>query len=179
MVSRNIKYILEIIQSDSKEWVVKPLNRRSGEGVIWITGDECNIEQILKLSTHNEQEFVIVQEFLADVYQGDKRIFLVNGIPIGWMNRIPPPNDFRANIHLGATPEKCHLNNRDMEIIKRVSNELAKMDIPIACLDIIGGYLSEVNVTSPSGIPEINQITGKQHEGYIVDYLEIRANKFI
>lgn len=173
-VSRNIKEIQARLQQGSEKWVVKPLNQRSGEGIFQIGRDNLDTSDILKLSTQNENEFVIVQEFLSSVYQGDKRIFLVDGNPIGWMNRLPPPNDFRANIHRGASFEKCELTDRDIHIINTVKPELSKLDLPIVALDIIGEYLSEVNVTSPSGIPEINKITGKQHEGYLVDYLEMR-----
>ncbi len=176
-VSRNVKEIRERLQLGPEKWVIKPLNQRSGEGIFQIDKDNFNTKEILKWSTHNENEFVIVQPFLPEVYKGDKRIFLVDGSPIGWMNRLPPQNDFRANIHLGATPEKCELTDRDIHIIKTISPELSKMDLPITCIDIIGDYLSEVNVTSPSGIPEINQITGQKHEGYIVDYLEMRVHQ--
>jgi len=174
-ISRNIKEIRERLQQGPEKWVIKPLNQRSGEGIFQIDKDNFNTKEILKWSTHNENEFVIVQPFLHEVYKGDKRVFLVDGTPIGWMNRLPPKNDFRANIHLGATPEKCELTDRDFHIIKTISPELSKMDLPITCIDIIGGYLSEVNVTSPSGIPEINQITGQKHEEHIVDYLEMRV----
>ena len=172
-VSRNIKEILAMLEQ--KKWVVKPLNLRSGEGIFQIGRDDWNTEHILQSVTNNGSEFVIVQEFLSDVYKGDKRIFLVDGEPIGIMNRIPPKNNFRANIHLGAKPEKCDLTDRDIYIIEQVNKNLVEMDIPIVCLDIIGNYLSEVNVTSPSGIPEINKVTNKKHEGYIVDYLESRV----
>jgi glutathione synthase len=174
-ISRNINEIRNRIQEGQKKWVIKPLNDRSGAGIFQIDIDHFNTKEILKWSTHNENEFVIVQPFLSEVYNGDKRIFLVNGTPIGWMNRVPAQNDFRANIHLGAKPEKCELTERDLHIIKTITPTLSKMDLPITCLDIIGDYLSEVNVTSPSGLPEINKITGKKHEGHLVDYLEMRA----
>lgn len=176
-VSRDVEQIFRIIQQKSGQWVLKPLNRKGGEGIFRVTKDYPSTPDIINIATHNGNDFIVVQEFLPNVYQGDKRIFLLEGQPIGWMNRIPPQGDFRANIHLGAAPQACELTDRDNEIIKAVGKTLNDIGAPIACLDIIDGYLSEVNITSPSGIPEINRVMGKQLEAVLVDYLEKQATK--
>lgn len=179
-VSRNIAEIKSTInQIGIKQWVVKPLNRRSGEAVFQFSVDQDNYSDLLNRVTKGQQEFVILQRFLPEVYAGDKRVFLVDGEPIGVMNRIPPARDFRANIHLGATPLPTTLTERDSYIIKMISHALSKVDVPIACLDIIGGFLTEVNVTSPSGLPEINRVNQAHYEGKIVDYLERRIQERI
>jgi glutathione synthase len=117
-----------------------------------------------------------VQTFVPQVANGDKRVFFVDGEPIGRMNRVPPTGEWRANIHLGAKPAPFELSDRDNEIVAGVVQLLKGYDLPIACIDIIGDYLTEINVTSPSGIPEINSIYGKGHEARIVDYLEQRQS---
>ena len=171
-ISKNINEILAFIRAEHGQWVIKPLDLCGGKNVFRIEdGGKANLSILKKVTAHGT-EYAVVQEFIANVVNGDKRIFLVDGEPVGWMNRLPPKNDFRANIHLGAVPVACVLNDRDKEIISTLRPTLKEHGLPLVCLDIIDGYLTELNVTSPSGIPEINKINNKRHEPFLVDYIE-------
>jgi glutathione synthase len=176
-VSRDVDEIFKTVQQKTGQWVLKPLNRKGGEGIFRVTKDYPSTPDIINIATHNGNDFIIVQEFLPAVYQGDKRIFLLEGKPVGWINRIPPKGDFRANIQLGATTQPFDLTDRDNEIIQVVGKALVEIDAPIACLDVIDGHLSEVNITSPTGAIAINQAMGIQLEKTLVDYLEAQASK--
>jgi glutathione synthase len=171
-ISKNIGEILAFIDSEQGQWVVKPLDLCGGKNVFRIESGDGSTRSALNTVTANGSEYAVVQEFLENVVNGDKRIFLVDGEPLGWMNRLPSKNDFRANIHLGAEPMACELNNRDREIISTLRPVLNELGLAFVCLDIIDGYLTEVNVTSPSGIPEINKVNNKRHESVLIDCIE-------
>ncbi len=176
IVSCNIEEILSFSKQFEHGLVVKPINLFNGRGIHKIDAANSQARELVGQATKNQTEFVVAQRFVPDVARGDKRIFLIEGKPIGWMNRIPATNDWRANIHRGATPEKFSPNERDLEIVEAIAPTLAEMDLPIACIDIIGGFLTEVNVTSPSGIPEINAVENDERETLIVDFLEREAD---
>lgn len=171
-ISKSINEILSFIHSEQGEWVVKPLDLCGGKNVFRIKdGDNTNLSA-LNTVTANDSEYAVVQQFIKNVVNGDKRIFLVDGEPVGWMNRLPPKNDFRANIHLGAKPTTCVINDNDLAIVSTLQPILKELGLAFVCLDVIDGYLTEVNVTSPSGIPEINRVNHKRHEPFLVDYIE-------
>ncbi len=175
LVSRNPADITAFVTSQPEGAVCKPLNLYSGKGVLRLNTNDHDLARTIATATHDGQNFVVVQRYLPAVSEGDKRIYLVEGEAIGWMNRRPKPGEWRANIHLGATPEPVALSERDHDIINTVAIGLRPYDVPLACIDIIGDYLTEVNVTSPSGLPEINHVTGHALEGKLVDFLEKRA----
>jgi glutathione synthase len=163
-ILNDLQLLSQIMEKDSGKWVMKPLDERGGNGVFLLENGYYNKESLINMATRNGTRKVMLQRFLPDVFNGDKRIFLLNGKPLGWMNRIPPKDDFRANIHLGASAQACTLTTRDLAICEWVNSVLPPEKVPLVALDIIGDYLSEVNITSPSGIPEINQIMGKNLE---------------
>ncbi len=175
LVSRNAKDIRAFVAAQPNGAVCKPLNLYSGKGVLRLNADAGDLAGTIATATKGGENFVVTQRYLPAVCEGDKRIYLVEGEAIGWMNRRPKPGEWRANIHLGATPEVLTLSQRDRDIIDHVAVGLRPYDLPLACIDIIGAYLTEVNVTSPSGLPEINQVTGHSLEGILVDFLEQRA----
>jgi len=155
--------------------VLKPLNEFGGRGVVRLKSSDPDIVEVIRRGTHDFTKYVIVQRFVAAVAEGDKRIFLLDGKPIGRVNRIPNSGEWRANIHLGAKPAQFTLTQRDQEIVDSVARLLSRYDLPVTCIDVIGEYLTEINVTSPSGIPYINRVYGPGHEQPIVDYLEQRV----
>ena len=175
LVSRNTPDIIAFVTAQPEGAVCKPLNLYSGKGVLRLDTGDDDLVKTVAAATREGKNFVVVQRYLPAVSEGDKRVYLVEGEAIGWMNRRPKPGEWRANIHLGATPESLTLSPRDREIIDIVATGLQPYDLPLACIDIIGTYLTEVNVTSPSGLPEINHVTGKALEGILVDFLEKRA----
>lgn len=155
--------------------VLKPLNLYSGHGVVRLQASDPNMGELIETGTEGFTKYVIIQEFVPEVANGDKRFFLVEGKLMGRMNRVPQPGEWRSNIHLGAQPKPFTPSSRDEAIIEAVAGLLARYDLPVVCIDVIGDYLTEINVTSPSGIPEINRIYGEGHERPIVDCLERRA----
>lgn len=174
-VSKDPEEILNFIREENGNWVIKPLDLYGGQKVFCVSNRTQHLMSFTNIVTANGTEYAVVQKFIESVYSGDKRVFLVDGKPIGQMNRIPPAGEFRANIHLGATPQRCELNERDIEIIETISPKLCSLGLTMVSIDIIGDYLTEINVTSPSGIPEINKVTSYYHEKILVDSLEKAA----
>lgn len=156
--------------------VVKPLNEFSGHGITRLSVNEFGLDPsaIGELATQNGQH-VLVQRFLPEVTQGDKRVFVLEGEPLGWVNRLPRPGSFRANIHQGASIEPCELSEREREIIDAAAPILASRGLAFAGFDFIGEYLTEVNVTSPSAMRQINEVMETKLQKPLVDYLERRA----
>ncbi len=174
LLSAEIAEIARFVRSFEYGGVIKPINMYSGKGVVRAKADDPELETIISEATQNQSKFIIVQEYIPAVSEGDKRIFMIDGKVIGAMNRVPAKGEWLANIHMGASAEATDVTSRDMDIVNGITPMLRELDTPLACIDIIGGYLSEVNITSPSGIPQINAVTGDKHERYIIDYLEER-----
>ncbi len=169
-VSNELSFLMGVIESQDAEWVAKPINNKGGHGVFKVRKGYPNNRRLLQEIINDGQDMALIQKYLPDVAHGDKRIFMLAGKPIGWMNRIPQKNEFRANIHLGASPVSCDLTKRDKEICEWVGKQLSPRTVPMVAIDVIGEYLSEVNITSPSGIPEINKVMRTNLEAYIIDY---------
>lgn len=175
LVSIDPEEIKEFVSGFRLGCVLKPLNLYSGHGVTRLQPSDPNLGALIETGTEGFTKYVIIQEFIPDVANGDKRFFLVEGKLAGRMNRVPQPGEWRSNIHLGAQPRPFTPMARDEAIIEAVAGLLARYDLPVVCIDVIGDYLTEINVTSPSGVPEINKIYGEGHERAIVDCLERRA----
>lgn len=156
--------------------VVKPLNEFSGRGIVrYSTRDsDLDADSVGGLATH-EGKHVLVQRFLPGVEAGDKRVVVVAGEPIGWVNRLPRPGSFRANIHQGARVEATSLTSRERELIAAFGPLLAERGLDLAGFDFIDGYVTEINVTSPSALRQINQVMGERLERRVMDWLEARA----
>lgn len=174
IVSLNWEVIRDFWKASPEGVVIKPINEFNGHGVVKLAPDhdEQEIQKLVRMATKDLSEFCIIQHFVKDVEFGDKRFFLLNGDSIGHMKRIPPKGDWRSNIHLGATPVQFEPSARDLEIVAAVKEQLSGYDMPIACIDVIGDYLTEINVTSPSGIPEINRVYGVRLHEVLCDWLE-------
>tara|TARA_Y100001968_G_C19348076_1_gene713157 strand:- start:400 stop:1326 length:927 start_codon:yes stop_codon:yes gene_type:complete len=142
------------------EVVLKPLGGKGGQGVIRIAKAAPGLEALLELVTHQEQLPVMMQQFLPKVKEGDKRILLIDGEPIGAVNRLPKEGDFRSNLALGGNPEATTLSEREKEICSELKPALKKEGLFFVGIDVIGGMLSEINVTSPTGIREIEKLMG-------------------
>tara|TARA_Y100001968_G_scaffold248165_1_gene232680 strand:+ start:3453 stop:4379 length:927 start_codon:yes stop_codon:yes gene_type:complete len=140
------------------EVVLKPLGGKGGQGVIRIGTAAPGLEALLELITSQEHLPVMMQKFLPDVINGDKRILLVNGEPLGAINRRPKEGDFRSNLALGGKAEITQLSEREKEICKELAPSLKKEGLFFVGIDVIGGMLSEINVTSPTGIREAEDL---------------------
>lgn len=160
------------------EVVVKPLNEFSGRGITRLSTRESALdaEAVGALAAHQGRH-VLVQRFLPEVARGDKRVFILAGEPIGWVNRVPRPGSFLANIHQGAVVEPTELTDREREVISAARPLLAARGLEMAGFDFIGGWLTEINVTSPSAVRQINRVMDARLERTILDYLEARAEE--
>ena len=149
--------------------VVKPLDGNGGEGVFIVRRDDPNIGVILEASTRHGTRKVLAQRYIPEAKLGDKRIILVDGVPAGALNRVPQGVDHRGNIHVGAQVRKSELTPREVEICNVLGPHLAAAGQVFVGIDVIGDWLTEVNVTSPTGIHEINAFDGVCLEAQIVD----------
>ena len=134
-------------------------------------GDD-NLSSLLEMFTVLYREPIIVQRYLAEVRDGDKRIILIDGEAAGAINRVPADGEARANMHVGATPLQIELSPRDLEICEAIGPELKARGMIFVGIDVIGDYMTEINVTSPTGIQEISRFDGTNLAGRIWDAIE-------
>ena len=154
--------------------VVKPLYGNGGAGVFHIGADDENLNALLEMYEEFYREPAVVQRYLPEVRDGDKRIILVDGEPAGAVNRVPPAGEARSNMHVGGRPEAAALDARDREICAAIGPALKARGLLFAGIDVIGGLLTEINVTSPTGIQEIDRFDGANLAGRIWDAIEAR-----
>ncbi len=140
--------------------ILKPLYGNGGAGVFRLGPDDRNMNSLLELFTTINNEPLIAQKFLPDVSQGDKRVILVDGEPVGAINRVPAKGETRSNMHVGGRAEKVGLSQRDLEICEAIGPLLREKGQIFVGIDVIGGYLTEINVTSPTGIQELERFDG-------------------
>ena len=157
--------------------ILKPLYGNGGAGVIRLGPQDENLSSLLEMFAQLYPEPLMAQRYLPEVKQGDKRIILVDGEPVGAVNRIPRDGEARANFHAGGSAAKAPLSDRDREICAAMGPELRRRGLIFVGIDIIGPYLTEINVTSPTGIHEINRLDDVRIEAAIVDAIEARAAK--
>jgi glutathione synthase len=161
-------------RAEYSDIIVKPLFGNGGAGVFHIGPDDENLSALLELFTSIYREPIIVQAYLPAVREGDKRIILVDGKPMGAILRVPPPGEARANMHAGAKPQPSTLTSRDQDICAAIGPLLREMGLIFVGIDVIGGYLTEINVTSPTGIQEVNRFDGVKLEADIWNAIEAR-----
>ncbi len=154
---------------------MKPLYGNGGAGVFRLTPDDRNFASLHELFTGINREPLIAQKFVPDVSNGDKRIILVDGDPIGAINRVPKEGETRSNMHVGGRAEKIGLTERDLEICAAIGPLLKEKGQVFVGIDVIGNYLTEINVTSPTGIQELERFDGTNVAGAIWDAIEARS----
>jgi glutathione synthase len=157
--------------------ILKPLYGNGGAGVFRLDPNDRNLASLHELFTGMSREPLIVQKFLPDVAAGDKRIILVDGEPVGAINRVPAPGETRSNMHVGGRPEKTALTPREQEICAAIGPRLREMGQVFVGIDVIGGYLTEINVTSPTGIQELERFDGVNVAGGIWDAIAARLSR--
>ena len=141
-----------------KQIVIKPLFEKGGKGVLLIKSSDKNSIDLLKTVTKNYTQMIILQEYLKEIVNGDKRVILIDGEPMGVVNRVPLKGHFRANLHLGARPMKTILTEKEIDICNKLKPSLINNGFFFVGIDIIGEKLTEINVTSPTGISQINEL---------------------
>ena len=161
-------------RAEHKDLIIKPLFGNGGAGVFHITPEDENLNALLEMFTSRSREPVILQRYLPEIRGGDKRIILVDGKAAGAVMRIPPPGEARANLHVGGKAVKTTLTKREREICEAIGPTLAERGLIFVGIDVIGDYLTEINVTSPTGIQEIDRFDGINIEAQIWDAIEAR-----
>ena len=159
---------------EHKDIILKPLFGNGGAGVFRVRPDDENFNSLLEMFSQRSREPVIAQRYLPEVRQGDKRIILVDGKAAGVVNRVPAEGEARSNMHVGGKAVKSTLSKRDIEICETIGPELARRGLIFVGIDVIGSYLTEINVTSPTGLQQIDRFDGVSLEAQIWDRIEVR-----
>ena len=156
MIARNLE-MLKAFRARHGDVILKPLYGNGGAGVFKLRADDSNLASLHELFTGINSEPLIMQQFLPAVSKGDKRVILVDGEPVGAINRVPAAGETRSNMHVGGRPEKVDLTERDLEICARIGPLLREKGQIFVGIDVIGDWLTEINVTSPTGIQELER----------------------
>lgn len=173
IVTKNISQLEEFLIEAGGEIVVKPLDGYGGEGIFYVREGDRNANVILESITKFGTEYVIAQKFIEKVSEGDKRIIILNGEPLGAVLRVPKPGgEFRSNFHSGGSPAQSDLTERDLEICEVIGPRLRKDGLYFVGIDVIGGYVTEINTTSPTGVQEINTLNGVKLETRVIEFAE-------
>jgi len=173
IVTKNIFQLQEFLEEAGGEMVVKPLDGHGGEGIFYVREGDRNANVILEAITKFGTEYVIGQKFIEEVSEGDKRIIILNGEPLGGVLRVPKPGgEFRSNFHSGGSPAQSDLTERDLEICQTISSRLIRDGLYFVGIDVIGGFVTEINTTSPTGIQEINRLNGVKLETQVIEFAE-------
>ena len=160
IVASKVNDLINFAQAN-EEVVIKPLGGKGGQGVIRLNKNSPGSRAIIELITSQEQLPVMMQKFIPEVQNGDKRIIIVDGKPLGAINRIPNKGDFRSNLAMGGKAEKTVLSSEEKSICLELSQHLQEEGLFFVGIDVINGMLSEINVTSPTGLREIEKLSNK------------------
>ncbi|BAZ46290.1 glutathione synthetase [Chondrocystis sp. NIES-4102] len=174
IVSQDKSVIAKFVE-EKKSAVLKPLGGKGGEGILFLEAGDRNFNSLIEVSTQQGQEPVMVQEYLPAAKAGDKRIILLDGKPIGAVNRIPSGDEFRGNMAVGGKAAKVEITPREKEICAVVAPQLEIDQLYFVGIDVIGGYLTEVNVTSPTGIREIDRLNDVSLGKEVIKWLETKT----
>ena len=165
---------IRAFKAEHGDIILKPLYGNGGAGVFRLTESDRNLASLHELFTGFSREPLIAQKFLPDVSNGDKRVILVDGEAVGAINRVPAEGETRSNMHVGGRPEKIGLTERDREICARIGPLLREKGQIFVGIDVIGDYLTEINVTSPTGIQELERFDGVNIAAKIWEAIEAR-----
>jgi glutathione synthase len=175
LISRDLEAIADF-RRRYPDMILKPLNGAGGSAVARLKADDSNMEAMLELHFALSREPVIAQAFLKEVSAGDKRIILVDGEPVGVINRVPADGHVRSNLRVGGRAEAVDLTERDRELCAIIGPELKRRGLLFVGIDVIGRYLTEINVTSPTGAQQLKRFTGVDATAVMWDRIEaIRA----
>ena len=173
VIARDIN-VLKEFKNKHQDIIIKPLYGNGGAGVFRLGPDDKNISSLHELFSGINNEPLIAQKFLPDVSKGDKRVILVDGTPVGAINRVPAQGETRSNMHVGGRPEKIELSERDLEICAKIGPLLKEKGQIFVGIDVIGHWLTEINVTSPTGIQELERFNNENIAGLIWESIETK-----
>ena len=171
LITRDLQSI-KGFREEFKDIIIKPLYGNGGQGVFHVLPSDENFNSILEMFFNQNKEPIIIQEYLKDVRNGDKRIILLDGEIVGAINRIPQQGESRSNMHVGGQAHKTILTKRDKFICKEISQSLKDKELLFVGIDIIGDFITEINVTSPTGIREIRSHDKIYIEKLFWDFIE-------
>lgn len=172
MVTSNEDQIFAFVKEVGGRGVIKPLDLAGGSGVMMLSPDDKNARSIVQLLTDEGRRLAMVQEYLPNVVKGDKRILLLDGEVLGAINRVPRSDDLRSNIHVGGSVEACEVTAEERALVADIAPRLKKDGLIFVGLDVIGGKLTEVNVTSPTGIQQLSQHVNRDVADDVIAWME-------
>jgi glutathione synthase len=170
----NDRAAIRAFREEHADIIINPLYGNGGAGVFRIRPEDENLGSLLETFEKLSREPLIVQKYLPDVRKGDKRIILVDGVVAGAINRVPAAGEARSNMHVGGRPEKTELSAREREICDAIGPELKARGLIFVGIDVIGDWLTEINVTSPTGIHEVRRFGGPDIAALVWDAIEAR-----
>lgn len=174
LVTRNPQQILAFLQQQ-KDIILKPLHGMGGASIFRVTENDLNTNVIIETLTEHQTRYVMAQRFIPEIVQGDKRILLVDGEPVPYaLARVPAKGETRGNLAVGGTGVGVALSQRDYWICEQVAPTLKEKGLLFVGLDVIGDYLTEINITSPTCIRELDQLYGLDIAGQLMDAIEAR-----
>ena len=176
IVTSSILHLKKFMGEQDGEMIVKPLEGCGGQGVFYLNLKDRNLNAVLELATVDGKIPVMGQRYLPEIRTGDKRVLVVDGEPIGAVLRVPREDDNRANLHVGGNSVKAKITQRDREICRVLAEPFKNLGLYFVGLDVIGDYVTEINVTSPTCVQEINALDKVHLEGQIIDFIEKKAN---
>jgi glutathione synthase len=171
LITTNREQIIQF-REEYKDIIIKPLFGNGGAGVFHVTPSDENLNSLLEMFAQIYREPIIVQRYEPAVRNGDKRIILIDGKPVGALNRIPAKGESRSNLHVGGTAKKSALTNREKEICEALGPTLKEQGLIFVGIDVIGDYITEINVTSPTCLQEINHFDSVSLEADIWDCIQ-------
>jgi glutathione synthase len=175
LVTYEIPRLKQFMEEQGGEMIVKPLDGHGGEGVFHAQVRDRNLNAILETVTRFETRPIMAQRYIPEVRNGDKRMIVVDGEPLGGTLRVPREDEHRGNIHVGGFCVKAEITPRDREICRMLRPRLQRDGLYFVGLDIIGDYVTEINVTSPTGVQEVDRLDGVNLEAKVIDFVESRV----
>ncbi len=177
LITSDEKEIRAFFERHKRDIVVKPLFGNGGAGVFRIRDSAENIASLIELFQQVSRDPLMAQAFVPDVRNGDKRVILVDGEPVGAINRVPAEGEVRANMHVGGVAVESTLTKRDLELCAIIGPELKRRGLVFVGIDVIGDYLTEINVTSPTGIQELRRFSGVDVSALLADWVEAKVGR--
>jgi glutathione synthase len=171
-VARELPHLLDFIAKNPTGTILKPIDGFGGKGILFLAPGDRNARSAVELLTQGGREAIIAQTYVPESRLGDKRILLVDGDPVGAVLRVPSEQDHRGNMAAGGTPVKAELTPRDLHICARLKPALQEKGLTLVGIDVLGDYLTEVNVTSPTGLVEADHLDNVSIEGRLLDVAE-------
>jgi glutathione synthase len=178
MVTNDRDRILSFVEELGRQGIIKPLDGAGGSGVMLIGNADKNTRSIIDVLTLEGRRFAMVQQFIPAVREGDKRVLLLEGQILGAILRVPRADDLRSNIHVGGRVEPCEVTPEERALIADIAPRLVADGLWFVGLDLIGGRLTEVNVTSPTGIQELSRHVGRDVSDSVIQWIERRASDY-